>query len=162
MHQETKATSDVRPAAVYRPWAADGTLLYVGSSYNPDARYQIHRSKEWGQEIARRAMEWLGTRAGAYRAELEAIGTESPKHNVYGTGRDSEALRRLSAANRSRGQVQAEAYRLQREVRQELQAEGADWREVHRMSKAAFVDYLDASGLFEQWVTRLRARQRTV
>jgi hypothetical protein len=31
-HQEA-AASEVRPAAVYRLWAADGTLLYVGSSY---------------------------------------------------------------------------------------------------------------------------------
>lgn len=57
MQQEVTATSDARPAAVYRLWAAEGTLLYVGSSYDPDRRCARHQSTPWWSRVVRRTDE---------------------------------------------------------------------------------------------------------
>jgi hypothetical protein len=78
-------TADERRAAVYRLWAEDGALLYVGSSYDPEARCKQHRSSPWWPRVARRTDEWHGTRAEAFAAEYTAIWREDPEANVWGT-----------------------------------------------------------------------------
>ncbi|MFB7496043.1 hypothetical protein ACFC09_15350 [Streptomyces sp. NPDC056161] len=156
---QTAEAPPSRPAAVYRLWARDGALLYVGSSYRPEARYQERRRKPWGPQIARCAEEWHPSRADAFRLELEAIAGEYPRYNVYGTGRETDALRARTAASRARGAVQSEAYRLEREVIAEAQEAGAGWREAYLLAQDAFTEYLDRSGLFPDWVARLRKRR---
>lgn len=77
--------SAARKAAVYRLYAADGTLLYIGSSYDPDKRCEAHRRTPWWSEVAHRTDEWVESRWKAYSAETSAIWREQPKHNVAGT-----------------------------------------------------------------------------
>ncbi|MFF7130365.1 GIY-YIG nuclease family protein [Streptomyces sp. NPDC008240] len=74
-----------RKAAVYRLYAADGSLLYIGSSYNPERRYRDHYSKPWWPLVARRAEEWHPSKDDAYAAEMKAIAAEEPAHNHMGT-----------------------------------------------------------------------------
>lgn len=74
-----------RPAAVYRLWTADGALLYVGSSYDPEERCKQHRPKPWWPRVAQRTEEWHDARAKAYASEYAAIWRERPECNVWGT-----------------------------------------------------------------------------
>lgn len=72
--------------ALYRLFGKDDHLLYVGVATNPDVRWASHsHSKPWWPSVERRAVEWHESRAGAERAELAAIRTEKPLHNVVGT-----------------------------------------------------------------------------
>lgn len=77
--------TDQRQAAVYRLYDAAGTLLYIGSAYNPERRYRQHGTKPWWPLVARRAKEWHQSKADAYAAEMAAIATERPAHNHMGT-----------------------------------------------------------------------------
>lgn len=145
---------------MYRLYDDAGTLLYVGSAYDPEVRCAAHRDKPWWPHVARRSEEWHPTRGHAYAAEMEAIGAEDPRHNQMGTRwwvyPDTPATRQRVLDNRVRGRVQAEAYRLRRRVSEEAKAAGATPSEAWRMEEEAFVDLLDASGLFPAYVARLR------
>lgn len=76
---------DSRKAAVYRLYGGDGTLLYIGSSYDPDKRCEAHHRTPWWPDVARRTDEWFASRWKAYSAETAAIWKEQPRHNVAGT-----------------------------------------------------------------------------
>jgi hypothetical protein len=85
-----------RKAAVYRLFAADGALLYIGSSYDPDKRCEVHHRLPWWREVGRRTEEWFPNRSQAYTAETKAIWREKPKYNVactaeYNARRSDEA-----------------------------------------------------------------------
>ncbi|MEU6990343.1 GntR family transcriptional regulator [Streptomyces sp. NPDC046465] len=71
--------------ALYRYFDADGVLLYVGISNNPDFRSRAHlyerRPDSWPKRAVRRVDEWLPTRPLALRAEEEAVKTEKPLYN---------------------------------------------------------------------------------
>lgn len=76
---------DETPTALYRLYAASGVLLYIGISGNLKARFAQHAvDKRWWPEAARKTVEWHLTRDAAADAELVAIRTESPVHNVAG------------------------------------------------------------------------------
>jgi hypothetical protein len=152
--------ADERPAGVYRLWDDEDQLLYIGSSYDPDRRLRDHRDKPWWPSVARSAVEWHDSRHGAYRAELEAIVAEDPRHNVYGTGRDTEAMRQRTEVNRARGAVQRAAHRVAWDVLTDAGRSGVPSGEAHRLYWAAFIDVLDDSGLFPAYVERLRDQQR--
>ena len=66
---------------LYRHFAADGTLLYVGISLSALGRLQAHRASAWSEDIARVEVETYPTRAAALAAEKAAIKSERPKHN---------------------------------------------------------------------------------
>lgn len=67
---------------LYRYFAEDGRLLYVGVALNPIARLYRHRNeKAWVFEIKTIAVEWFPSRAAAFSAETHAIKTEHPKYN---------------------------------------------------------------------------------
>lgn len=71
------------PTAVYRLYDAQGTLLYVGMTKDPDARWANHaRKKPWWMHVARKSLEWHSTRQGAALAEAAAIASEYPIWNV--------------------------------------------------------------------------------
>ncbi|MFF3654959.1 GIY-YIG nuclease family protein [Streptomyces olivochromogenes] len=131
------APIDDRPAAVYRLWTGDGALLYVGSSYDPEERCKQHRPRPWWPGVTRRTDEWYDTR----------IAREDPLHNVYGTGRDTEAMRRRTEMGKARGAVQRAAYTFARSVLQDAVASGLPSNEAHRMRRLAFIDFLDGSGV---------------
>jgi predicted GIY-YIG superfamily endonuclease len=88
----TEATSTVttatsRPAAVYRLYDTEGTLLYIGSAYDPKERAKKHREKPWWPQVARREDEWHPSREAAYVAETEAIKDARPLGNkISGPG----------------------------------------------------------------------------
>lgn len=69
--------------ALYRHYAEDETLLYVGVSLSVAARLAAHEATSaWFDQIARVDVEWHPTRAAALAAEKHAIKTENPKCNV--------------------------------------------------------------------------------
>lgn len=68
--------------ALYRHYAADGTLLYVGISHDPDARFEVHQGcTTWASQSVRRTDEWYPSRKEAMLAETVAIRTEKPEAN---------------------------------------------------------------------------------
>jgi predicted GIY-YIG superfamily endonuclease len=74
---------------VYRLFAADGTLLYIGSSGNPEQRIKTHKTNSSGlygaEHIRTRTVQHTiveyPTRADAERAERAAIYNEAPLYN---------------------------------------------------------------------------------
>lgn len=68
---------------LYRLYAADGALLYVGISRSALRRLGQHLAeKPWAEEVARTTVEWFDTREAAAAAEVAAIVTERPRHNI--------------------------------------------------------------------------------
>jgi hypothetical protein len=69
--------------ALYRHFAADGALLYVGISAFPTERAHQHNCRaHWATSIARIEVDHFDTREDAIAAERLAIATERPLHNV--------------------------------------------------------------------------------
>jgi predicted GIY-YIG superfamily endonuclease len=68
---------------VYRCYDADGNLLYVGCTNNPQQRYHAHMYWEtwWAERITHTVMKVYGDRLTALLAEEHAIKTEHPIHN---------------------------------------------------------------------------------
>lgn len=72
-----------RTHALYRFFAEDGELLYVGITINPAARWPKHRSdKPWWTEVTDISVETFKSREAALEAEREAIKTEHPVYNI--------------------------------------------------------------------------------
>lgn len=72
-----------RPTAVYRLFAPDDSLLYVGISWNPTGRLSGHRTdKTWWPEVARTTIAWCRNRIAALAEEAHAIAKEKPRYNV--------------------------------------------------------------------------------
>lgn len=68
--------------ALYRFYAADGELLYVGISQELETRWKSHeRNKIWWNDVARKEHEWIATRAEAEELERTAIRTEHPRYD---------------------------------------------------------------------------------
>lgn len=71
------------PTWVYRFYAADGALLYVGLTRHLERRVQEHAAiKRWWPEVVRTESKLYRTRLRAARAEHAAIGAEDPRYNV--------------------------------------------------------------------------------
>jgi predicted GIY-YIG superfamily endonuclease len=88
----TVTLANQREAALYRLYAADGTLLYVGAAYDPEKRWTEHAvEKSWWPEVATKSVEWFETRDAALAAESTAIATEEPFYNVVGIRRQRTA-----------------------------------------------------------------------
>jgi hypothetical protein len=69
--------------ALYRHFNANGDLLYVGISLCAIYRLEQHRMKApWFPSIAKVDIEWFDTRELARDAEIEAIRSENPRHNI--------------------------------------------------------------------------------
>lgn len=70
------------PHYVYRAYDADGTLLYVGVTYNPPLRFHLHaKTSVWWPDMARVRLIVFPNRAYALEKEREAIWFEMPLHN---------------------------------------------------------------------------------
>ncbi len=70
--------------ALYRCFAADGVLLYVGISLREWERVMAHSSRDWFRDVRRIELEHFDSRSGARSAELNAIRTENPRFNIEG------------------------------------------------------------------------------
>ncbi len=70
------------PHVLYRFYAADGSLLYVGISRQLAVRWDTHaRDSEWVPLAVRATLEHFGSKEAALAAELTAIRTEKPQWN---------------------------------------------------------------------------------
>ncbi len=79
------ADSNGGRSAVYRLFDANGCLLYVGVTDTVTPRLYGHgRTQPWWSEVdvTRTSISWFGTRDEAEQAEVTAISSEAPKHNV--------------------------------------------------------------------------------
>lgn len=79
-----QTTSEAGSTALYRLYDAHGALLYVGITSDPERRWKQHaieRADTWWPQVARRSVEWVGTRTAAEEAEVKAITEERPLHN---------------------------------------------------------------------------------
>jgi predicted GIY-YIG superfamily endonuclease len=68
--------------AVYRMYADDGELLYVGMTSNPGQRFGDHASRRWFPLVASITLEWHPNSRAARTSERQAIKTEGPRFNV--------------------------------------------------------------------------------
>ncbi|XVV35013.1 hypothetical protein ACQPXT_13595 [Streptomyces sp. CA-100214] len=154
-------TTEERPAAVYRLWDDEGHLLYIGSAYDPEERCKRHRGKPWWPLVARRTEEWHDSRAGAYGEELKQIRREEPPHNVMGTSRyvvpDTPGVRRRNALNTARARSKREAELRRGAVWDEAREAGVTGAEVSRIASLVYLATLEASGVWDPLVARLRA-----
>lgn len=71
-----------KTALLYRFHDAAGTLLYVGVTVNPVMRWQQHKRKPWWAQVASVSVEEHPYTNAALDAELVAIRTEAPLHNL--------------------------------------------------------------------------------
>lgn len=72
---------------LYRFFDANDTLLYIGITNNPPARFRQHRGdKSWWDSVANIKIETRESRADLHLAERNAIVTESPKYNIAMNG----------------------------------------------------------------------------
>lgn len=80
------STHDLRgPSALYRFFDADGRLLYVGITKDPDKREREHALRSpWHPHAKSRTIEWHGSREAALDAERAAIHEEAPLFNRLG------------------------------------------------------------------------------
>jgi excisionase family DNA binding protein len=71
------------PCFLYRHYAQDGALLYVGISSQPTVRLEVHRSASpWFEQITTVKIEKFPNRKAALAAEHRAIRDEKPRHNL--------------------------------------------------------------------------------
>lgn len=80
---------------LYRFYDHADRLLYVGISLHAAQRAAEHRAdKQWWSDVARMDVEHLNSRVEALEAELIAIRSERPIHNVTGAVRPGTAADR--------------------------------------------------------------------
>lgn len=88
----------VRRCALYRHYDADGLLLYVGISIDPEARQKAHRDgANWWRFSTTCDTDWYLTESDAATAERKAIVHEAPIFNrsAANTERNARAIRYL-------------------------------------------------------------------
>ena len=145
-----------RPAAVYRLWDAEGNLLYVGSSYDPDKRCAVHRRTPWWPQVAHRTEEWHPNRWVAYRAETKAIHSEAPRFNSMGTPEyGAECSRRQQAMSdllSVKCKVAAKALKVRSQVAAEWRAKGYCEDRATAEGMLAERAFKEASGAFPKGV----------
>lgn len=146
------------PAAVYRLYGVDGTLIYIGSAYDPVGRFRQHEDAPWWTLVARFTEEWHPSRAAAYAAESEAIRAERPRYNIAGLRR-REGPRRGGELARARGEVQRRAHREEWETCQRLIKTGVPTGEAMAAGREAFLRIHEESGMFKNYVAKLRREQ---
>lgn len=77
-----------RGPVVYRCYAADGDLIYIGSTVYLHQRIRAHRAPSgspWWDEVVRIEPESYPTESAARMAEAKAISRERPFYNRNGT-----------------------------------------------------------------------------
>ncbi|MFF5980353.1 GIY-YIG nuclease family protein [Streptomyces olindensis] len=86
-----------RQTALYRLYDEAGVLLYVGISCNLYERWKDHREEKlWWPQVAEKRVEWYENRSEADSAEVHAIVTEDPLHNIDWNRPDQKLRYRLN------------------------------------------------------------------
>lgn len=71
-------------AVVYRCFAEDGSLLYIGASSNLEARMDAHVTTSfWRPYVARVRIQIAPDELAARRMEAAAIKAENPRFNIH-------------------------------------------------------------------------------
>jgi excinuclease UvrABC nuclease subunit len=100
---------NVERYAVYRCYADDGQLLYVGETGELGTRFASHAQKLWFTQVRGITLEWYADELDALNAERRAIHVEHPKYNVIhrrlrhrarSAGNSRRGLRRAVTARR--------------------------------------------------------------
>lgn len=142
---EEWAETCARPTALYRLYDADGALLYVGITCDLDQRWKAHARKPWWPQVADKQVQWYDNRAQAGKAEVHAIVTEEPRHNIAWRSRryahiyrfgwlrerlleEEEAIRTPRRTPRSKRGKEALENLLQRREVVEAHTPGHPWR----------------------------------
>lgn len=80
-----KPRDRTRPHSLYRFFDSAGNLLYVGITWNVTARVKQHRTTQpWWSLVRNMTVEAYPNEQAALKAEMRAIRTEHPLHNVVG------------------------------------------------------------------------------
>lgn len=75
-----------RLTTLYRLYDGNDHLLYVGTSVDPQNRWEQHaREKLWWSSVSRATVDWHPDRTSAMAAERAAIKAENPLHNDKAT-----------------------------------------------------------------------------
>jgi len=99
---------------LYRHFDREGTLLYVGISYNSVERLMKGHKQNalWFDQVTKIEIERFPSRSEALRAEKEAIKTDRPRHNIWTDtrrgikcrdGEEQQEIDRLIALIEARG-----------------------------------------------------------
>jgi hypothetical protein len=137
---------------VYRLYDAEGTLLYIGASYDPDRRRDDHRRKPWGAAISRQAVKWYPTREDALDEEAHAISAERPPHNQAGTPEYRARRRAEAAATPGKWRVAYDANKLRHRIVRQLQRFGYSWDRAIGEGMIVERAYKEWSGAFPNGV----------
>jgi predicted GIY-YIG superfamily endonuclease len=89
---------NVERYAVYRCYADDGQLLYVGETGELGTRFASHAQKLWFTQVRGITLEWYADELDALNAERRAIHIEHPKYNI--AHRNTAVMRRPAAGRR--------------------------------------------------------------
>src|SRR3982750_4908323 len=69
--------------ALYRLFDADGALLYVGITNDPEVRWKAHSYKKpWWPKVSEKTVAWFDDRTAAATAGARAIRLEVPQWNI--------------------------------------------------------------------------------
>jgi len=72
--------------AVYRLFAVDDTLLYVGVGREFGVRWERHaKTQPWWPHVDHQTVQWYPGREDALAAEDQAIKSERPVYNIAGS-----------------------------------------------------------------------------
>lgn len=142
-----------RPAAVYRLYDTEGTLLYVGASYNPDRRCEEHRRKPWGAKIARRTEAWYPNREEAFAVERDAIWKEGPLHNQASTPEYAKLRRAQAAETPEKWRVAYDANQMRLQVARQLRRFGYSRDRAEGEGMIVERAYKELSGAFPNGVS---------
>lgn len=107
--RKTAARRDL-PHAVYRMYSTDGTLLYIGCTYNVPVRLRGHIA--WLPQVASITLEWHANADEGLAAETRAIKAENPLYNVKDTpkARPAEYVRQQHFGSADTGKTSVEQY----------------------------------------------------
>ncbi|MEW2402165.1 GntR family transcriptional regulator [Streptomyces sp. NPDC046862] len=161
--------------ALYRFYAADGKLLYVGITQDLETRWKSHqRDKIWWIDVARKEYVILKNRSAADQVERTAIRTEHPRYDRTRPGHTTAAGELLYKRPLNDPYQEGIVARAERAIKADLESDRIpSWSllptesvlaEQHRTSRAA-VDHalsrLSADGLLvavkHQYVNAPRA-----
>lgn len=107
------------PNVLYRFFAADDTLLYIGITKDLGKRLRSHnRSKDWFREVAYIRLEHFDSRTEAEQAEILAIRAERPAWNIIYRELDPEDRRELEDITAQITRLNMEADPLRQRARE--------------------------------------------
>jgi predicted GIY-YIG superfamily endonuclease len=91
----------VSQTSLYRHFAADGSLLYVGISLSWPDRTKTHAQRsKWFEQVAKVEIERFTSRQAALDAEREAIKRERPQFNIVHNCRKDAPPKRVAGETR--------------------------------------------------------------